>query len=31
LQIGVERAVALDIAVSPKTRTALFGPMAAAA
>ena len=29
--IGVERAVALDIAVSPKTRTALFGPMAAAA
>jgi len=31
LQIGVERAVALDIAVSPKTRTALFGQMAAAA
>jgi acyl homoserine lactone synthase len=31
LQIGVERAVALDIAVSPKTRAALFGPMAAAA
>jgi len=27
----VERAVALDIAVSPKTRTALFGPIAAAA
>ncbi|GAB2897726.1 acyl-homoserine-lactone synthase LasI [Paraburkholderia jirisanensis] len=31
LQIGVERAVALDIAVSEQTRNALFGPMAAAA
>jgi acyl homoserine lactone synthase len=31
LRIGVENAVALDIAVSPQTRTALFGPMAAAA
>ena len=31
VQIGVERAVALDIAISPKTHTALFGPMAAAA
>lgn len=31
MQIGVERAVALDIAVSPKTRNALFGPMAVAA
>ena len=31
LQIGVERAVALNVAVSPKTMTALFGPMAVAA
>jgi acyl homoserine lactone synthase len=31
LQIGVERAVALEIAVSPQTRTALFGPIPAAA
>lgn len=31
LRIGVENAVALDIAVSPKTRNALFGPIAAAA
>jgi acyl homoserine lactone synthase len=31
LQIGVERAVALDVAVSAKTLTALFGPVAAAA
>jgi acyl homoserine lactone synthase len=31
VQIGVERAVALDVAVSPKTLTALFGPMAMAA
>ena len=31
VQIGVERAVALDVAVSPKTMTALFGPMAIAA
>ncbi len=31
LQIGVERAVALEIAVSPQTRIALFGPMADAA
>jgi acyl homoserine lactone synthase len=31
LQIGAERAVALDIAISTQTRTALFGPMAAAA
>jgi acyl homoserine lactone synthase len=31
LQIGVERAVALNVAVSPKTLTALFGPIAVAA
>jgi len=31
IQIGVERAVALDVAVSAKTLTALFGPVAAAA
>jgi acyl homoserine lactone synthase len=31
LQIGVERAVALDVAVSAKTLTALFGPVAVAA
>jgi acyl homoserine lactone synthase len=31
VQIGVERAVALNVAVSSKTLTALFGPMAAAA
>jgi acyl homoserine lactone synthase len=31
LQIGVERAVALNVAVSPKTMTSLFGPMPAAA
>jgi acyl homoserine lactone synthase len=31
LRIGVENAVALEIAVSPQTRAALFGPMAAAA
>jgi acyl homoserine lactone synthase len=31
LQIGVERAVALNVAVSPKTMTALFGPVAVAA
>ncbi|PQV54237.1 acyl-homoserine-lactone synthase [Paraburkholderia sp. BL21I4N1] len=31
VQIGVERAVALDVAISEKTRLALFGPMAAAA
>jgi acyl homoserine lactone synthase len=31
VQIGVERAVALDVAVSPKTMTALFGPMPIAA
>ncbi|WJF92172.1 acyl-homoserine-lactone synthase [Paraburkholderia bonniea] len=31
VQIGVERAVALDIAVSPQTRLALFGPMPLAA
>lgn len=31
LQIGVERAVALDVAVSAKTLTSLFGPVAAAA
>lgn len=31
MQIGVERAIALDIAVTPKTRNALFGPMAVAA
>jgi acyl homoserine lactone synthase len=31
LQIGVERAVALDVAVSEKTLSALFGPVAAAA
>ncbi|MFT4069277.1 acyl-homoserine-lactone synthase [Paraburkholderia sp.] len=31
LRIGVERAVALDVAVSEKTLTALFGPVAAAA
>ncbi len=31
LQIGVERAVALDIAVSAQTRVALFGQMAVAA
>ncbi|WGS52299.1 GNAT family N-acetyltransferase [Paraburkholderia sp. D15] len=31
MQIGVERAVALDVHISEKTRTALFGQMAAAA
>jgi acyl homoserine lactone synthase len=31
LQIGVERAVALDVAVSAKTLTSLFGPVADAA
>lgn len=31
LQIGVERAVALDVAVSEKTLSSLFGPVAAAA
>ncbi|WP_118183627.1 acyl-homoserine-lactone synthase [Paraburkholderia phosphatilytica] len=31
MQIGVERAVALDIAVSPQTRNALFGPIPVAA
>ena len=31
LQIGIERAVALDVAVSAQTLTALFGPMAIAA
>ncbi|CAB3798031.1 acyl-homoserine-lactone synthase [Paraburkholderia fynbosensis] len=31
VQIGVERAVALNVAVSPKTLTALFGPIAVAA
>ncbi|MCC8392924.1 GNAT family N-acetyltransferase [Paraburkholderia sp. MMS20-SJTR3] len=31
MSIGVERAVALDVAVSEKTLTALFGPVAAAA
>ncbi|QGZ63124.1 acyl-homoserine-lactone synthase [Paraburkholderia acidisoli] len=31
LRIGVENAVALDIAMSPRTREALFGPIAAAA
>jgi acyl homoserine lactone synthase len=31
VEIGAERAVALDIAVSPQTRNALFGPMAVAA
>jgi acyl homoserine lactone synthase len=31
LQIGDERAVALDVAVSAKTLTSLFGPVAAAA
>ncbi|QBQ99444.1 acyl-homoserine-lactone synthase [Paraburkholderia pallida] len=31
VRIGVENAVALEIAVSPQTRNALFGPMAAAA
>lgn len=30
-RIGVENAVALDIAMSPRTRTAMFGPLAAAA
>ncbi|WP_114809618.1 acyl-homoserine-lactone synthase [Paraburkholderia kururiensis] len=31
MRIGTENAIALDIAVSPQTRVALFGPMAAAA
>jgi len=31
MPIGVERAVALDVAVSAKTLTSLFGPVAAAA
>ncbi|OLL32153.1 acyl-homoserine-lactone synthase [Burkholderia sp. SRS-W-2-2016] len=31
MRIGIERAVALDVAVSEKTLTALFGPVAAAA
>lgn len=31
LRIGVENAVALDIAMSPQTRAAMFGPLAAAA
>jgi acyl homoserine lactone synthase len=31
MRIGSENAIALDIAVSPQTRVALFGPMAAAA
>ncbi|WP_028222777.1 acyl-homoserine-lactone synthase [Paraburkholderia oxyphila] len=31
VRIGVENAVALEIAVSPQTRNALFGPMAVAA
>jgi len=31
MQIGVERAVALNVAVNEKTLTALFGPVAAAA
>ncbi|WP_233804911.1 acyl-homoserine-lactone synthase [Paraburkholderia sp. HP33-1] len=31
LQIGVERAVALDVAVNAKTLTSLFGPVAVAA
>lgn len=30
-RIGVENAVALDIAMSPQTHTAMFGPMATAA
>lgn len=30
-RIGVENAVALEIAVSPQTRTAMFGPLAVAA
>jgi acyl homoserine lactone synthase len=31
IRIGVENAIALEIAVSPQTRNALFGPMAVAA